>query len=92
MRYNLAVAQYHGYGHDSLAAAARTLEGILRDTSRWDLLFKHFRVQLYSRALLAQVMAMWSIPKLPEDVKTKSDEPHATRKAVPWSAGESPIA
>jgi tetratricopeptide (TPR) repeat protein len=73
MRYNLAVAQYHGYSHENLAAAAATLQKVL-DGTRSVLGSKYYRIRLYSRALLAQVYAMWCIPKLPEDVEQQTEQ------------------
>jgi len=74
MRFNLAVAQYHGYSHDCLKAAAATLDTVLSDTNTLFGRIKHFRVRLHSRALLAQVYAMWSIPRTPEDVANYKNE------------------
>jgi hypothetical protein len=73
MRYNLAVAQYHGYSHEFLAAAAGTLQKVL-DGTRNALDIKLYRIRLYSRALLAQVYAMWCIPRLPDAVKEQSEQ------------------
>jgi tetratricopeptide (TPR) repeat protein len=74
MRFNLAVAEYHGYSHDNLRAAAETLDKILSDTGTLFRRLKYYRLRLYSRALLAQVHAMWSIPRRPEDVVIDSIE------------------
>lgn len=73
MHYNLAVAQYHGYGHEYLSAAAGTLQKVL-DGTRSAFGIKYYRIRLYSRALLAQVYAMWCIPKLPDDVTKQSEQ------------------
>jgi tetratricopeptide (TPR) repeat protein len=74
IRFNLAVAQYHGYGHVWLKAAAATLDTVLSDTNTLYGRIKHFRVRLHSRALLAQVYAMWSIPTTPEAAENDKNE------------------
>jgi hypothetical protein len=75
MRFNLAIAQYHGYGHDWLRAANATLDQVLADTSGWIGRFRYYRLRLHARALRAQVYAMWSIPRRPEDVANDVAEP-----------------
>lgn len=73
MRFNLAVAQYHGYSHEHLQGAAATLEKILNETGSLFGRIRFFRVRLHSRALLARVNAMWSIPRSPEDATAQAE-------------------
>jgi tetratricopeptide (TPR) repeat protein len=74
MRFNLAVAQYHGYSHRHLREAVQTLDRILCDTRGLFARLRYYRLRLQSKALLAQVYAMWSIPRMPEDLNTSPDE------------------
>jgi tetratricopeptide (TPR) repeat protein len=80
MRFNLAVAQYHGYKHEYLADAAATLKDVLRDTSGFSDRLRLYRVRLHSYALLAQVHAMWSIPKKPEDALAEEEQVRIKRE------------
>ncbi len=60
-RYNLAVAHYHRYSHEHLESAAQEVESLLREVKVPILLAA-------AHALLAQIHAMWEIPKVPEPV------------------------
>jgi tetratricopeptide (TPR) repeat protein len=74
MRFNLAVAQYHGYSHRHLRPAAETLREVLGSTNTLRDRIAYCRVRLHSLALLAQVHAMWSIPSTPEEVSANESE------------------
>lgn len=74
LRFNLAVAQFHGYSHEWLQTASETLQRILADTNSVAGRLRYSRLRLHSRALLSRVYAMWSIPRTPEDVVAKHEQ------------------
>lgn len=65
VRYNLAVAEYHGYGHEALDRAIQHFSKVMNDA-------KDPALQLLARAGFAQANAMHMIPKNP-------DEPELTK-------------
>ena len=69
VRYNLAVAEYHGYGHEALDRAIENFSKVLKDTEEPSL-------KLLAEAGLAQANAMHMIPKLPEEPDLGSVQSH----------------
>ena len=69
VRYNLAVAEYHGYGHEALDRAIDHFSEVLRESAEPAL-------QLLAQAGLAQANAMHMIPKLPEKPDLASIQKH----------------
>jgi tetratricopeptide (TPR) repeat protein len=62
VKYNLAVAYYHRYGHTNLEAAAGYFEQVMKETKE-----SNPRLYLLAQAGLAQAYAMRMIPTLPRD-------------------------
>lgn len=62
VKYNLAVAYYHRYGHDNLEAAARYFSQVMEATEK-----NGRRLYLLAQAGLAQAYAMRMIPELPKE-------------------------
>ena len=69
VRYNLAVAEYHGYRHEALDRAIEHFSEVLRESGEPAL-------QLLAQAGLAQANAMHMIPKLPEEPDLASIQGH----------------
>lgn len=63
VKYNLAVAYYHRYGHHNLEKAAGYFQAVIAATEE----SQDRRLHLLARAGLAQAYAMRMIPRLPTD-------------------------